>query len=60
MIRLVIALIFAVVGSILIGSTVHQLGPIGNGLIRVLGVILLISAINIVRKQRNGKQGHQK
>ncbi|CAM3965220.1 hypothetical protein [Mesobacillus thioparans] len=55
MIKLIIALIFAVIGSILIGSSVNELGQVGNGLIKVLGAIFLISAINIGRKQRYKK-----
>jgi hypothetical protein len=56
--KLIVALILALIGSILIGSSINVLSPLGNGLIRVLGVIFLISSINIVRKQKYDKQRH--
>ncbi|WP_079510049.1 hypothetical protein [Mesobacillus jeotgali] len=54
--KIVEALIFALIGSILIGSSINVLSPLGNGLIRMLGVIFLINAINIVRRKKHGKQ----
>lgn len=53
--RLLITIIFILIGSILVSSTVHQLGAIGNGVLRLTGAALLIGAVYTFNKSRNKK-----
>jgi hypothetical protein len=43
--RLLITIIFVFIGSILVGSTIHQLSAIGNGVLRLTGAALIIGAV---------------
>lgn len=45
MMRLLIAIIFILIGSILVGSTIHQLSPFGNCVLRFTGAALIIGAV---------------
>jgi hypothetical protein len=37
--KLIIAIIFSLIGSILVGSSISELGFIGNGLMKLVGAI---------------------
>jgi hypothetical protein len=53
--KLIITIIFALIGSILVGSSISELGFIGNGLMKLGGAICLLYAIYIGRLHRNKK-----
>ncbi len=50
--KLIIAIIFALIGSILVGSSISELGFIGNSLMKLAGALCLIYAIYIGRQHR--------
>jgi hypothetical protein len=48
--RLLITIIFVFIGSILVGSTIHQLSGIGNGVLRLTGAALIIGLFILLIK----------
>ncbi len=53
--RLLITIIVVFIGSILVGSTIHQLSAIGNGVMRLTGAALIIGAVYSFNKSKNKK-----
>lgn len=53
--RLLITIIVVFIGSILVGSTIHQLSPIGNGVLRLTGAALMIGAVYSFNKSKSKK-----
>lgn len=53
--RLLIAIFLIFIGSILVGSTIHQLSPIGNGVLRLTGAALIIGTVYSFNKSKSKK-----
>jgi hypothetical protein len=49
--KLLITISFILIGSILVGSTIHQLSPFGNGVLRLTGAALVIGAVYSFNKR---------
>jgi hypothetical protein len=53
--KLLFTIILVFIGSIMIGSTIHQLSAIGNGVLRLIGAALIIGAVYSFNKSKNKK-----
>ncbi|WP_170169094.1 hypothetical protein [Mesobacillus subterraneus] len=53
--KFLIAVPFILLGSILVGSTVDQLNPLENGLLRATGAVFLILGVFIATRKNSKK-----
>lgn len=53
--KLLFTIILVLIGSILVGSTIHQLSAVGNGVLRLTGAALIIGAVYSFNKSKNKK-----
>jgi uncharacterized membrane protein YdcZ (DUF606 family) len=50
--KMALSIFLIVVGSLLVGLTVDQLGTVGNYLLKVTGFIFLLAAIRMAMKRK--------
>jgi hypothetical protein len=53
--KIVLAVLLIIIGSISVGSTIDQLGALGNGLLKAFGVVCLVAGIYFGKKNSNKK-----
>ena len=53
--RLLITIFLIFIGSVMVASTIDQLSPFGNGVLRLSGAALIMGAVYSFNKSKNKK-----